>query len=190
MKKLVLKRLRANELKVVVTGSTALYKLGHSTSKPKDLDLLVTVDDSENVCLILQTLGFKESLHFQDPKGFQLWKQYKLEDNKIDLFLVDEKFADYTKVGKSLYANPAIIWAARGFYAANGVKQRQQLKDAGFWFGKTGATYPVEKAKALREEYLNGYGYGHGMKEKRKEVVTTPAKRSIWQILLGRTNKK
>jgi len=144
-------------LEVIITGSVALYALGHSQEQPNDLDLLVTKEDSDGVAFNLMVMGFTKTPYGSErPIGFHLWRQYKKGDLKIDLFLVEKAFCDYQKKGDYLYANPGIIWAARGFYAVTSFKQVDQLAKIGYYYGVVELQEEIAKENSSAT-YASGY---------------------------------
>jgi hypothetical protein len=132
--KFAVDKVSSNGFKVIITGSTALCYLKHGLQEPKDLDLLVIEEDLPGVEKTLECLGYVKTASFPQHAGFDLRSQLKKGGLKIDLFIVDKSFSDYTKIGRYRFANPAIVWAARGYYLGrySRKKDMDRFKKLGF----------------------------------------------------------
>jgi hypothetical protein len=117
----------------IIVGSMALRMKGMLNRKPGDLDFAVKSSEFEKACNVLEKLGGKIWLDNPNSKGFDLRRQYKLNGEKFDLFIVGDN-VPYDDTGKGFgICNVDQIWAARGYYAKSSKKYQQQLVDAGYW---------------------------------------------------------
>jgi len=133
LRKRVLETLADNGLDPIICGSAALFVRGLTTKTPGDLDLAVKSSEFEVYCQVFEKLGGTIFLDRPNSVGFDLRRQYKINGEKFDLFIVGEH-VPRQRINGWLYVDPITVWAARGYYAAMGsVKYQNQLIEQGIW---------------------------------------------------------
>jgi len=123
----------STRITVMLGGSSSLYVRGLTTKVPGDLDLIVMPNQFQDACKCIEDLGGIIWLDHPESVGFDLRRQYKIGDEKVDLFIVGMN-PPVDRIGDYYYAKPEMVWAARGYYAGKGsTKYQDQLIDQGFW---------------------------------------------------------
>lgn len=121
----------------LIGGSYALKMGGAKLNrKPGDLDFCVTEHDFEHLIVpTMQALGAWVTYDFPNSFGFNLRRQYRLDGEKYDFFIISENYEDYHISAEGYrYVSENMVWAARGFYAAKGgMKYQKAMVDAGYW---------------------------------------------------------
>jgi len=126
-------RKRCN-IEVFICGSNALKVQGNTKLITNDLNMCIKEKDFDQVSTTMWALGAVVSLDNPNSKGFDLRRQYKLEGEKYDFFLVGDNFYMYKEINNKLYVTPEIVWAARGYYASKGsTKYNMHLVEAGIF---------------------------------------------------------
>jgi hypothetical protein len=121
------------KITIMLGGSSSLYVRGLSTKVPGDLDLIIMPNQFQDACTAIEAMGGIIWLDHPDSVGFDLRRQYKIGDEKVDLFIVGMN-PPVDRIGDYYYAKPEMVWAARGYYAGKGSKKYQdQLIAGGFW---------------------------------------------------------
>ena len=119
---------------VLIGGSTALVALGElpSTYQPGDVDFCVRECSIPTVTEYLVSLGYVVTKDVPNGPAFTIRKQFKLGEEKVDFFVVPAIESWMCIINGIQYTKPAVIWAARGYYAGVGSEKAQkQLVDNG-----------------------------------------------------------
>jgi len=119
---------------VSIGGSTALVALGElpSTYQPGDVDFCVRECSIPIVTDYITSLGYHMTMDYPDGNAFTVRRQFKLGEEKVDFFVVPAIESWMVAIDGIQYVKPAVIWAARGYYAGVGSEKAQkQLVDNG-----------------------------------------------------------
>jgi len=120
-----------NELddRIAIGGSTALVVRGELPSNytPGDLDLCIEHESQLSIIdSYLTQRGWVKSIDLPNGNAFTVRRQYKLDGEKVDFFLIPDldRWVDY--IDGNVYVKSQVIWAARGYYAGVGSEKAQQ----------------------------------------------------------------
>lgn len=112
---------------IAIGGSTALVALGElpSTYKPGDIDFCVQEEAMTTITNYMELAGYHVTMDLPDKPAFTVRKQFKLGGDKVDFFIVPRVSEWMVNVDGVNYTKPAVIWAARGYYAGVGSEKAQ-----------------------------------------------------------------